>query len=79
MPFNCQMFGIKTVLVNISSHYVLGLTDAIASLILLLIYQTAPPKYFAWTLLSECLCIADVGQGAKVGAGVTQGSASDLA
>ena len=47
MLFNCQMFGVKTVLVNISSHYVLGLNDAIASLILLFIYQTAPPKYLA--------------------------------
>ena len=47
MLFNCQMFGVKTVRVNISSHYVLGLNDAIASLILLLIYQTAPPKHFA--------------------------------
>ena len=77
MLFNCQMFGVKTVLVNISSHYVLGLNDAMASLILLLIYQTAPPKYLALTLLSEYLCITDVGQGAKVGAVVFQDSGSD--
>lgn len=50
MLFNCQMFGVKTVLVNISSHYVPTLNNVIASVVLLFIYQTTPPKCFAYTL-----------------------------